>query len=244
MKISLIVFFFFLASSSFSQTCNQWFNNLKIAPTDKKCLSICTTSQTDMATFICPSKCENLCKPKKKLPCEANKTKIQLGKIPNNWPWPKDQTLELSKKEQDLVVHVIQKINPSLVQTLDGIYFLNKPKDLFSIGTESSYYEKQIIIFKKAFAEPNNLELKIVHELGHHLHETNESKKFRDYAKNHFTKKRDFLTPDSKFSAEEDFATNFEYYINDPETLKNRLPNISKWFEKQIGTKYNFTECK
>lgn len=243
-KSNLVIFIFFITSSAFSQTCNEWFNSLKISSTDKECLSICTTSLTDMATFTCPSKCENFCKPKKKSPCEANKKKLHLGKIPNNWPWPEDQTLELSKKEEDLVIRIIQKINPSLIQTIEGVYFLNKPKDLFSIGTESSYYEKQIIIYKKAFNDPNSLELKIVHELGHHLHETSEFKKFQDYSKKYFTKKRDFLTPDSKFSAEEDFATNFEYYINAPETLKLRLPAILKWFEKTIGTKYNFMECK
>jgi hypothetical protein len=244
MKNVIVTLFFLLPSWGFSETCEQWFNNLKISTGNKNCISICNTSLTDMSTFSCPSECEKICKPKKKSLCETNKLKIQIGKIPNNWPWPKDQFLDLTEEEKALVATIVQKIDPSLIQSIDGIYFLNKPKDLFSVGTESSYYEKQIIIFKRAFNDPDSLSNKIVHELGHHLHETKESKNFQNYSKKFYTKKRDFLTSDSKFNAEEDFATNFEYYINDPETLKRRLPTISKWFEKMLGSKYNLKECK
>lgn len=41
--------------------CEEWFQSLKITDA-KKCESKCRTSETDMATYMCPQQCDILCK--------------------------------------------------------------------------------------------------------------------------------------------------------------------------------------
>ncbi len=41
--------------------CDDWFKKLKIADS-KDCESLCTTASTDMASYMCPERCEELCK--------------------------------------------------------------------------------------------------------------------------------------------------------------------------------------
>lgn len=50
---------FFYGSSTFA--CDEWFANLKIEAS-KNCETLCATADTDMSTFMCPDRCETLCK--------------------------------------------------------------------------------------------------------------------------------------------------------------------------------------
>lgn len=225
-----------------ADVCSNWFQKLSLKPTTKNCLSICNTSETDMATFLCHNECEKLCTHKKKL-CTFDKSKIQFGKIPNHWPWPDQKPLKPSDYEANLVESALATISPELMKHISGIYFFEKPKDLFSAGTETSYFENQIIVYKKALTSSANLNEKIIHELGHSLHEGPERKSFSEYTKKHFQKDRYYITADSKFSPEEDFATNFEIYVTNPSLLKKELLNVFNWFNSKFSTKYNLRKC-
>jgi hypothetical protein len=241
-------FYFFiliqiLNSISSAQTCNEWFNTLNINSNNKKCLSICNTSETDMATFGCHNECEKLCTPKPQIKCNLDSKKIKIGKIPSNWPWAGHKPLSLTTQELNFVNSQIAEVSPELLRILDGIYFFEKPKDLFSIGTDTSYFENQIIIYKKAIDKKSDLTTKIIHELGHGLHENSEKLAFTEYSKIYFTKNRKYLTVDSKFSPEEDFATNFEIYITNPALLKKEIPMIFNWFSKKYADKFNSRKC-
>lgn len=244
-SIFILLIIIFTSVVGYGETCDEWFKNLKIDPTDKKCVSVCTTRETDMGTFSCPSECEKFCSTNKKkdTKCKFNSSLIKLDSIPKKWPWEKDKTIALSQNDSDFLNDVLRKVNPLLWKDIEGIYLLERPKDLFSIGTESSYYDSQIILYRKAFAEKDTLLKKIIHELGHHLHETSEKNNFSKYTKSLFQKDRKYLSTDSKFSPEEDFATNFEIYIEDPSYLKKELPSVYNWFNKNIGKKYNLREC-
>jgi len=43
--------------------CDGWFKKLKIA-NSKDCESLCMTADTDMSSYMCPERCESLCKKK------------------------------------------------------------------------------------------------------------------------------------------------------------------------------------
>lgn len=61
------IFLFFLVKFTFAEKspdpdCVDWFNRSKIQPKSKDCELRCGAIMTDMATFICPNQCEELCK--------------------------------------------------------------------------------------------------------------------------------------------------------------------------------------
>ena len=97
MSIRLILFFLSLVlvvETSFA--CENWFKNLKITNA-KSCSSICRTAKTDMATYLCPSQCDQLCKS-----LNQKTTKIES---PNFYDLTDDE-VSLCKKEPILCANV------------------------------------------------------------------------------------------------------------------------------------------
>jgi hypothetical protein len=60
-SIRCIIILIILFSTQLSLSCDKWFDSLKIKDV-KNCPSKCRTSQTDMATYLCPQQCDLLCK--------------------------------------------------------------------------------------------------------------------------------------------------------------------------------------
>jgi hypothetical protein len=60
-KKASILFFFTLCLIRTTHACEDWFQSLKIKDS-KSCESKCRTSQTDMATYLCPQQCDLFCK--------------------------------------------------------------------------------------------------------------------------------------------------------------------------------------
>src|SRR3989344_2235127 len=66
MTIVLRALFLFLFQMNFvmsqtADTCTKWFHALKFKPSDRDCALQCTSSQVDMETFYCTSRCAELC---------------------------------------------------------------------------------------------------------------------------------------------------------------------------------------
>ncbi len=57
--------------SSLAGACDQWFQKLKIN-SDKNCESLCQIAPTDMSTYMCPNRCESLCKNNNRLKKDEN----------------------------------------------------------------------------------------------------------------------------------------------------------------------------
>ncbi len=197
-----------------------------------------------MSTFSCRNECETFCKEANTGSCSFNRQLVKFHSLPNKWPWSKSKNYKPSEKELDQLDEVLSSLNPSLIKNIEGFFIIERPSDIFSIGTPASYFEGQLIIYKSAFEDPIKLKNIIVHELGHHLHETTEKKIFLEYKNIFDEKNRKFLTPASSHSHEEDFATNFEIYILNPTELKTKISTAYLWFNKKIGNKYNLRKCK
>ncbi len=159
-----------------ADTCLSWFQNLKTSPKDKSCVSKCITSEVDMSTFSCHNECETFCKKANTDSCSFNRQLVKFHSLPNKWPWSKSKNYKPSEKELDQLDEVLSSLNPSLIKNIEGFFIIERPSDIFSIGTPASYFEGQLIIYKSAFEDPIKLKNIIVHELGHHLHETTEKK--------------------------------------------------------------------
>lgn len=240
-SIYALFFVFNLSLKAHSESCKEWFDKLKIK-TSKSCISLCQTSMVDMSTFSCHNECESFCRKTIKS-CDLDASILKTDQLPKNWPWSKDKTFSLDAKNLEKLKEALKKENPNLLKSINGIFFIEKPKDLFSLGTETSYYEGQIIIYRRALENADSLPRKITHELGYHLHETIEKDLFKIYKNFSKIKNRAYLTEDSKFSDEEDFATNFEFYVHQREQLEKEIPKIYQWFKNHLNDKYKPREC-
>lgn len=111
----------------------------------------------------------------------------------------------------------------------------------FSAASSSDEY---VILFPRAFSNLNMLPRIIAHELSHFLIENEWKRAFEEYRKisgwnsvkeENGHRSGDFVDPDGKFSPEEDFANNLEFYLFEPKTLEEKSPDIFKWIKKKLG---------
>jgi hypothetical protein len=241
------------AATSDDDTCLQWFQRIKVSPANKDCELVCASTITDMGTFECPSRCDEFCRQVKSTVCPLKnswKDKIKNGRPPN-WPYLREKASGWSSDEVEILANSLAKLSDAFpVDELKGIYKLSKPEDIFSAGTPSSYLGGQIVLYQSAFRSREEVVRYIIHELGHHLHESRLTKAFEDYKKTlKWTvpgrpRPGAFIEKDGKDSAEEDFANNFEAYILEPARLKKTTPLAFQWMAKQLKSKYNLKDCK
>lgn len=249
----LILFFVFQALAKpqpSTSTCAKWFQNTHISTTDKSCILKCSSSMVDMDTFDCPNQCDIFCGKNKKCTLKDVWRRKVKPTYPPQWVVPQEKLSSLSEDELQIVVNALSKLPDSFgVETLEGIYKLEKSKDIFARGTSSSYSDGKIVLYQNAFLDPNKVISIIIHELGHHLHETSLKKTFQDYQKALRWRNPDIPRPgpyfdsDSKNSPDEDFATNFEVYVINPGALKSQVPLAFSWMQKNLKNKFSLKEC-
>lgn len=226
---------YFINPSAFSEAdeCLRWFQKAKI-PYGKNCEVDCSTIPVDMATFDCGTRCEDFCKQAKpKGPCVAKGSwisKIKVGR-PTDWLLSSEQSTPWAPAERKSLEDALNKLSDKFpVDGLSGIYKLDRSKNPFARGTPSTYYNHQIVFYETAFDDQYNIETLLVHELGHHLHETDKSL---------FSKfKNQFEQLD-----EEDFAKQFELFIVNNKGLKKANPASHKWMQENLKDKYFIKEC-
>lgn len=242
------VIFLFSLKLNAEDDCLKWFERTGILNTSPQCELNCAMSPTDMATFTCPTSCRAFCK-KSKTKCQVEgnwKLKIKSG-VPPKWHGEEASTLTISEKEK--LESVLAKLPDSYpINSLQGIYKLQESRYLFSLSTPSTYSEKSIVLYQKAFSGDYDLTQLIVHELGHHLHESDLKKQFESYKKalgwtGGKIRPGEFINQDSKEEPEEDFAKNFESYILNPKILKDKVPLAFQWMSSNLKNKYALKEC-
>lgn len=101
-SISLLVLFN-LFSSIIANDCEIWFKNANLKK-DDNCLLNCTTTNVDMGTFNCPSRCDKLCKIRLKENVIFDISKLRYGLTPAEralvvkYPDEMVEAFKLSKK--------------------------------------------------------------------------------------------------------------------------------------------------
>jgi hypothetical protein len=91
---------------------------------------------------------------------------------------------------------------------------------------------------------PEQLPRVILHELSHFMIGREWKNQFAKYKEisgwsslpeGRAYRSGDFVDPDGKFSADEDFANNIEFYLFEPKILKEKSPGLYKWIETNLG---------
>ena len=239
---------------SAAKSCDEWFEANKIRPSDLDCDIKCATiGPAHFGNFDCGLECDRLCATK------VNSKNISKCSVPAKWkPKVKDVSTKLRQftlipfvaEERKQLEKVLSKISEKLpVSDIEGFYRAKTPKLLLSASNPATYDGGKIILYPLAFNADENLAQIVVHELSHHLHETDLKSKFEEYKKLLGWKGatfRDgpFLSNDSKDSPEEDFATNFEFYVFERQKFKTAIPAAHDWMKRNFGDLYQMKECE
>lgn len=230
----ILLLFNFLSHQAVGETdeCLQWFQRGKIK-FGKNCELDCATLPIDMASFSCNLRCPEFCKQKTDSKCKSKPSwlaKIKTGR-PYDWLLSSEAPAELHPSERELIEKALNHLSDRFpVDSIVGIYKLDESRNPFSRGTPSTYYKRQIVFYRSAFEDKYDIKTLLIHELGHHLHETDHAT-FSEY-KRRFDK-----------SDEENFARQFQHFILTPRELKKSYLDVYNWMNKNFNKKYFLKEC-
>lgn len=231
--------------------CLKWFQRTGILTSDKDCELKCFSQNVDMANFNCKLNCEKYCKSMNSKKCDPKESWLKKLKDgpPLEWPFSREKASLFSANERNHLEKILNRLPDAMPsENLKGIYKIASPKSLSTMGTPSTYLDGQIVLYQRAFDQPDELIHFFLHELAHHLHETKFKSKFLNYRKalkwSSESRPGPFLKNNSRQSAEEDFADNFEAYLLDPDSLKRSVPEAFSWMTKNFNDQFRLKECK
>lgn len=221
-----------------ADSCGSWFAKLNISVNDPDCQIKCAIGPTDMGTFYCPSECGRLCKPKaKSKPCKLDifwEQRLTSKATPFS---------HLISGQLQAVKDSLSKMPKSLrPKKLKAIVKASGP-DITSIASSAASSDEYLILFPRAFLNKEELPRTIFHELVHFMVESEWKKQFEAYKttsgwnslhQGKSYRKGDFVDSDGKFSPEEDFTNNVEYYVFAPDQLKQKSPKLFEWIKNNL----------
>lgn len=226
-----------------SDICGNWFvkTGAKVGTPD--CESICTTASVDMSTFSCPSDCEQLCKKKKSCALDPYWSRL-LQADPSPFKNLKDSEKELVT---DALLRLPKNFRPKSLKAIVKA----AGSDPLSRSNPASSTDEFIILFSAAFHSDLPMERILFHETLHQMMTSEWSDILSEYKKetkwsdnSPLPRNGEFVEPDGKTSVEEDFANNVEYYVYEPEKLKNASKTIYSWIDKKLKSKIRLEkEC-
>lgn len=229
----------FGAAAHAAQSCEDWFRSLRLAGT-KDCELKCAMAENDMGSFDCSGRCEEFCKSTKdKSPCKLDD--FWLFRLQGKTePFSPLAGGELAAVKNTLS-RVPKSFRPSHLKSFVRASGSGGIANAFNAASSSDEY---VILFPRAFSNLEMLPRIITHELSHFLIENEWKQAFKEYKKisgwtafkeGNGHRAGDFVDADGKFSPEEDFANNLEFYLFEPKTLGEKSPEIFKWIKRKLG---------
>ncbi len=250
LTISLLFLFPFL---SLADNCEDWFKNSKIPSNSRDCELVCLTLEIDMSTFTCHNKCEKFCKasPKKCTSDPYWKSKIKIGR-PTGWDIPFEKTSNWKEDEKEKLTSILDRL-PENMKSVDfeGFYRMTKSIDRINPATTADS-GKVIVIYDNFFENLGLGEQVITHELGHVMYLSLSRRDRENYKNTLGWKKADsdvdlrpgnFISSRAKDNADEDFAENISYFLNDSEKLKSQIPTAYKWIQNKFSKNFKLKEA-
>lgn len=176
-------------------------------------------------------------------------SKFKSGR-PEDWPFLEERTIDWQSKDIADVLHALEKIPIQLWDSdLNGIYRMNKSKNHPNPGADR---DGDIVLYDPAFQNERYTERILAHELAHE-----KFKSFTNYQRIEYahstgwkiikTKTGEevfkapqccFVKPGLKNSIDEDFATNIEYFLYQPDALKKINPTVYRWIEQHFDPSF------
>jgi hypothetical protein len=196
-------------------------------------------------TFVSASNVKTHCKTRSKA-YDYTFSKFKEG-VPNNWPHRSEKVGTWTESQKMRVIEALEDVPEYLYSSkIFGLYRLKKSKDY---PNPASSADGIIVLYDSAFSSKGNLSHIIAHELAHQNYLDIGSKGRQDYRratgwryeydkefKYYDTgRKSGYTKEDGKVSSEEDYANNLEFFVYQPEKLKNITPGAYDWFVKKFG---------
>jgi hypothetical protein len=238
MHFLFLLVFIFSSIAKAQTNCDRWFLDTNAKPGAKDCIQTCSVFRVDMGTFDCPSKCERYCNSQVKEKCIVDNywlEKLNAESKPFQSLTPTDKVA---------IARQLSKMPKSFrPKSLKAIVRASQP-DFISPQNPASSSDEYIILFPSA-SITSSLDRVLFHEIVHHLTQREWANLFTDYKKKFgwirsgriIERAGNFVDPDGRISAEEDFANNVEYYIFDSKKLSQISPQISTWIDKRLKSK-------
>lgn len=240
-----------------SDNCLDWFQSTKIRSASKDCFIQCGLLKTDMSNYMCSLRCEEFCESKKEH-CDIDTDwikKIKDGR-PAVWSLAVEKETRWAAKEKDEIAKALSSL-PNYFKKLkiNGFYRFKKSIQLGNpASTDGS---KEVIIYDRFFEDNKPVNV-LVHELSHVIYFELSRKLKLDYLKvadwkelslqgsesTFQTGRVNFVESDGSDSPEEDFANNVEYFLTEPNILKDKNPKIYNWIKENFSEKFTLKkEC-
>ncbi len=258
MKIWCIIYIFLAPAHALpSDNCADWFNSTHIDRNAKDCVIQCGLIKKDMTNFMCDPECADLCHPKKVI-CRQDPVwneKIKSGRLPK-WDIEFEKDAPWTNIEKEKLLLALNAL-PTYFKKIkiDGFYRLKKS---IQLGNPASTDGKSSILLYDLFFEEKVPLVKILsHEISHILYFKIDTKLKYEYLKvaewtdtlstldknsGFQTERTSFVEADGKDSPEEDFANNIEYFLAEPNTLKDKNPKIFQWIKQRFGDNFSLNK--
>lgn len=199
-------------------------------------------------TIVSATNVKSYCKDKSEI--HENWYSKFKNKKPRDWPISLEKFKEWKVDEKELLIEILETFPSDLLrQNVFGLYRSYKSKDFPNPATSA---DGIIVIYDSAFESKSNLRRILSHEFAHQLYIDLSDKDLRDYqyatnwfpiddkASRYISRKDGFVQDDGRVSPEEDFANNIEFFLNDPNTLKNTTLNAYQWIKSRYGDKFKY----
>lgn len=176
-------------------------------------------------------------------------SKLKRGS-PTDWPHKQEEQSSWTSEEEQRVLEALENIPEELwTDAAKAIFRLKKSKDF---PNPASNGDGLIILYDSAFDSKRNLARILAHELAHISYQNLSKEDAPDYRRAtnwgfevptgrvYYWKGRDsgYVAEDGKISPEEDYANNIEYFLFEPEKLKEKTPAAYSWIKKHFGDKF------
>lgn len=172
--------------------------------------------------------------------------------LPPNWPNKAEKNSKWTEDHRERVLEALNDLPEALQKTvLKGVYRFSK--SVFYPNPASDDNEGTIVLYDSAFEKNRHLARILAHELAHENYmglSHSDQKSYRsalgwtsEYepaSRKFFYKERpgDFVEDDGRQGPREDFANNVEYYLFEPNVLKEKTPKAFDWMKKHFGDKF------
>ncbi len=172
--------------------------------------------------------------------------------FPPGWEHKTEKPTPWTEEQRERMLEALSELPEALQKTpLKGIYRLSK--SVLYPNPASDDNEGTMAIYDSAFDKNRRLARIVAHELAHENYmglSVSEQKSYRDalgwtseYEPEsrkflYTTRPGNFVQDDGRQGPREDFSNNLEYYLFEPNVLKEKTPQAFDWMKKHFGDKF------
>ncbi len=175
--------------------------------------------------------------------------KLKPG-FPQGWLRQDEKSKPWTEEEKERVLEALESIPEYLWKKIEGIYRMGK--DSSGSGNPGASENEKIALYDSAFSNKYTLAHVLAHEMAHEVYRKMDKGEVADYAAaaewepnqvfggtfyRRLRDKKKFVRKNGWGGIHEDFSDNIEFYIFNPQKLKETAPKVYEWIKKNNGDK-------